>query len=353
MKTSELRAALATFKHIGTKKTLAIMEHIRLRGEAPGVLRMSSCDVDSETEFAIEANIADMDLCVPAQRFAAIVANAGEDVEMKPVQTGLSISGGGGRFRLPTLPGKDMPSISLEGDARAMGDYKTIREAIAVCRFASGKLDIALPAINGVSIRAEGGRVTVTAANRRVVASQSFELMVPDFDIILHAKATEIAIQENYTLFSVHLGVLQLIGQRCSAKLKLMGGIKYPSMAAILNPEKAGFIAVQSDALARALEAMATVHDAKVDYCLVRSKDGVMEISLGSSAGQAEQRLDCKGSNVEFHINTEQLLAITKRSEREDGIVEFYWGKGFPVESGTPILTRNGALTMGSVTARA
>lgn len=347
MKTSELRAALATFKHIGTKKTQPIMEHIRLRGEAPGALRMTACDMESETEYAIEANVTDMDLCVPAQRFAAIVANAGDTVELKPIPTGLSIVSGTGRYRLPTMPGANMPTITL-GDSGAHGDYKSIREAIAVCRFATAKMDIAMPTLNGVNIRAKDGRLAVTAANRRVVASQNFELMVPDFDIILPSKSAEIAISEHYTLFSVHPGVLQLLGAQCSVKLKLMPG-QYPNIAAILNQERCGGLTVQREELSAALEAVDMVKDA-VGACFIRAKDNVMQLTSGSATGDAEQSLGYMGDTVEFHINIEQLHAIAKRATEK---VEFYWGKGFPVESGTPLLTRNGALTMGSVTTRA
>lgn len=348
IETKGLREALDLLRHAARPKkalsSAAIMEHIRLQAGDGATLVMSAYDLESEVVCRVDAHVSALDVCVQAQRFAAIVASAGQEIDLSVVKTGLSLKSGSGRFRLPTLPGNMMPTINVEGEPIASGDYTLLREEIANCHFAAAKMDVLRPALNGVGVSCSGKKFAVTGCSGYAFARSVFELDCADFSATLPNLP---ALLEEFYTFKVYASFITLHAPNHTVTVKLLAH-QYPSISRVVEQPRVGGFSIERDQLVEALEA---VKPFTTRACLFKTEADRLVIRTASPLGEAERTVPLLTAATQFEcsLNLDQIVAIARRCEEKP---EFYWGEGFPTAPGTPLLVKSGRGILGSTVER-
>ena len=348
--TAALRKAIEAIKPVAKKTSLNITEYVRLRyppssANIDGGLILNAFDNTVEVECNVEADLPEMDVCVPAQRLLAVVANAGEEIDLKLTKAGLAASSGRGRYRLPVTEGNFMPAIDTGAQPIAEGYYLGWRDEMAFCQFAAMKHEAGKPWAGGVHALCRGGKLEATGCNgSSLFAHARRDVVSEDFEIIVPIPAMQLALMD-YEKFAVVGRVLMLYSNERIAKIKLIDA-QYPSMKRIVSHERAGGFSVDSAAFLGALEAVAPFKSG-FPACRLKVEPDRVTVTVESAQDSAEESVPAEGAaSAEFWMNLEHMVAITRQINGDKA--QFYWGEGFPQPGGSPLLVKEGDRIMGS-----
>lgn len=340
-----LRDGLAFVKPALRRRDFAICKHVRLQS-AGGELTLLACDLSGELEYKMKMNAPEFDICAPGLQLLAIAEAAGDEIDLRPGKR-LGVASSAGRYQLPTLPGPDMPTVKPEGEPSASGTYEAIRKEIEFCAFAADVNNLQRPYLNGVSVNATNGKVSISASDSLLIAFSSIEEDVPDFEILIPTPLCDMAVNERFTRFEVSPGLLTLLGNSCVARLKLSAE-KFPLafVGKILSGagKPSGSFRAAKDELVRAITAVGLIVE-KTEGCALKM-NGKLTLSTATVESQATQEIPCEGSNIECGMRIDQLLALAKRADEK---AEFSWAEGFPNAGSAPLLVKSGKRIVGAV----
>jgi DNA polymerase III sliding clamp (beta) subunit (PCNA family) len=355
--TEALRDALDAIKLVAKKTSLPVTEFVRMEAMGGGALLLKANDTAVEIECIVEATeLPVMDLCVPAQRLLGIVANAGDEIDFSLGKDGLALNAksGKGRWRLPTLPGDRMPYIEASNWSQCLaeGSYATMYTELDFCQFAATKHFLARPWAGGLHVQVRNHCMEVVGSNGTSLFAHSAATVgdIAPFDIIVPMAAMQIALDE-YETFKLYPGVLCLYSKARTAKIKLLSA-QYPDLSGITRQDRVGGFTVNSEEFLAALEAVAPFKSGAVPPVQLRIDPSGLTVKVESATDCAEQSLPCKfgignAAELSFHMNLDHMIAVASQCSGE---VEFYWGDGFPLKGGVPLLVKQGSRMMGSTT---
>lgn len=156
------RVIQQVIKAVESRNTIPILGHIRLCLTG-GKLKATATDLDIEITATATAEGDDCDLCVDAKMLAGIVGKvSGDTVDVEADNGTATIKAGRGRFKLPTLPSSDFPSMEAGGYATSLAlDFAAL---LAPCAFAMSNEETRYY-LNGVYLHAVDGKVVAVATD--------------------------------------------------------------------------------------------------------------------------------------------------------------------------------------------
>ncbi|HZR03651.1 MAG TPA: DNA polymerase III subunit beta [Burkholderiales bacterium] len=324
LETKLLREGLAFVKPaIRTNSgALAILQHVRLRAEGGSII-LTASDLVAELEWRADVDAKEeADVCIPGQRLLAIAAAASDQIELKIGKESVSIASGAGRFRLPTLPGTDAPSMKIEGNPSAEGGWSEIGKEVDFADFAAPK-DDTRNWIKGVNVRASGDAVEVTCTDGVGIIQGTLKgAAPPGLDVTIPTGYTAIAAHEALTKFQVFGQTLVLSGPGCAARLNCISD-KFPDVSRILKAERKTVIRVKRADLLGALDLIEPMR-AGADVLEFAMNGKALKLSLSGHDESAEATCPATvtGGEVSFGMKTRWLADVVKRAEEN---IELYW----------------------------
>jgi DNA polymerase-3 subunit beta len=318
-----LRKALAHAQNvIDRAKKIPILGHVLLTALDEGVLVISANNLDMQISEAVSAEVAQAGAITADGQLLYEIARklpAGQQVTMTLADGRLGVSAGRARSKLPTLPVSDFPLIRMDAPSASFElPAKALARAIGQVRFAIGDQP-ARPYLSGIYIHA-------AADGLRLAATDSLRLAATRIDLpegaeklkgaILPAKfiaelARLLGEQEDSTatlalsdrLVTASLDDITLTG-------KLIEG-NYPQYERIIPQANTHVIVADADALADAVDRVATVSADKVRTMRLAVEGAQIALSAQSfEHGAMTDELDCEHEGDAFSVffNSKHLI---------------------------------------------
>lgn len=175
-----LAALFDVVRIIPAKSALPVISNVLLATDSAGILLVGT---DMQTEIVTHAHaevVAAGAIALSAKKLLDIAKSATADtLRLHLTESGVQVTAGRGRFRLGTLPADDFPRFEIPAAAVAItlseGDLHRVLNKTA---FAMANLDVRFY-LNGLHLRADGDRLTLTATDGHRLARAWTTLAAP------------------------------------------------------------------------------------------------------------------------------------------------------------------------------
>ena len=160
-------AAAWTARVLPTRPTLPVLAGLRLDA-GNSRLSLSGFDYEVSGRVDVEAEVADEGSALVSGRLLADICRslpAGRPVDLAADAGKVSLTCGGARFTLLTMPLEDYPELPAMPAAAGILDGPVLAAAVAQVVVAAGRDDM-LPVLTGVRIEIDGETVTLMATDR-------------------------------------------------------------------------------------------------------------------------------------------------------------------------------------------
>jgi DNA polymerase III beta subunit, central domain len=285
----------------------------------------------------VDADTGVMDICLPADRFAPVLAVADDEVSIALGKAGrATVKTGTYKFTLPTLPGFDQPDLRRDESIVAELDWPRLSDMVAEVLFACDGKDVR-PFAQGVWIASDGEFVDVVATNARVLSTTRETLAGPTFGILIPRQSAAHLSRFGADRITVTASYLTAHSKNAALTLKPMNQ-KYIEWRKVFPEPKAG---ISFDA--KQLRAAVGLHKfyggaigavrilAEGTECTVTSKDSTQE-----SEAEVDVTKLINTEGFDFAFDGGQLTNILGHAP--DGEVTFFWNPdkvlGFLVQNG-------------------
>lgn len=198
-----------------SKSPLNILTHIRLQAtEGDQAVTFTGSNTHMSVQATVPAEVFEqsVDICLPADKLAALVGMTAEDVSFTAKDSKVVARAGSCRLTIPSLPGKDFPEVKLDGNPIAVLDAPGLTEMIPTVAFAvAGTFRHDKPVLRNLWIECDGEAVHMVgcdsymlAANSLQVAPAEFGATIPPFGVCIPADGADLFSKVGATHFEVY-----------------------------------------------------------------------------------------------------------------------------------------------------
>jgi len=311
---------------IERRNTIPILSNVVIAVEESG-LSMTGTDLDMDVETKIEAKASQPGkTTVPAHLLYDIARKLpdGAEVEISVADEQASISAGRSKFRLPTLPVEDFPTINS-------GDLPTtftvpgpdLRNMIEVTRFAISTEDTRYY-LNGIylhkaeqgdlcAVATDGHRLALTRQGLPDGAAEMPSVIVPrkavaELHKLLDDFEESVSIGLSETRAEFTLGDVRLM-------TKLIDG-SFPDYNRVIPSGNDRFMQVDRESFAAAVDRVSIVSVDKSRSVKFELSSGTLKLSASStdsSSADEELEVSYDGPDMEIGFNAKYLLDIAEQ----------------------------------------
>ena len=198
-----------------SKSPLAILTHIRLQAtEGDQAVTFTGSNTHMTVQATVPAEVFEqsVDICLPADKLAALVGMAAEDVSFTANDAKVIARAGSCRLTIPFLPGRDFPEVKLDGDPIAVMEAPGLTEIIPTVAFAvAGMFRHDKPILRNLWIECDGEAVHLVgcdsymlAANSLPVSPTEFGATIAKFGVCIPADGADLFSKVGATRFEIY-----------------------------------------------------------------------------------------------------------------------------------------------------
>lgn len=239
----------------------------------------------------------------------------------------LQVKAGRSAFKLPVLPSRDFPSLSADGLPPPV-----VMPSAVLARL----LDKVAFAMSSEEVRyyLNGAFLTVAEGRLRAVSTDGHRLALVETDlpagligmpsVILPRKLVRELrkLCDGCDVIEVQVGATKVRFGDASARLtsKVIDG-SFPDYMRVIPRDNAQIATIDSDALAKAVDRVATVSQEKSRSAKMEFADGRLTISVRNmEAGQGVEELEAgyQGPDISVGLNARYLLDVLARCDGDD-----------------------------------
>lgn len=180
---------------VNTRGIIPALSMIRIKTDGAAGVCLTGTDTVHSLSVMADATVHQpMDVCVPADRLAAVAGLSGERAKVKldEERKKLEISMGTRRFSMGYIPGDCHPEIKIEGDPVAEFEAPGLVEMLDTVVFAvAGNKEHTRPFLQNVWVESDGSAIHLVAGDGFRVVSNSMPLPTPEFGVPISASTAK------------------------------------------------------------------------------------------------------------------------------------------------------------------
>lgn len=172
---------------VNSRGIIPVLSMIRITTDGANAVRFTGTDTIHSIAVMATADVREaIDVCVPADRLAAVAGLSGERAKIKldDERKKLEISMGTRRFSMGYIPGDAHPEIEIEGDPIAEFEAPGLVEMLSTVDFAvAGNKEHSRPFLQNVWIESDGSAIHLVAADGFRMVANSLPIATPEFGV--------------------------------------------------------------------------------------------------------------------------------------------------------------------------
>ena len=198
-----LKAITPLMKIVPDKPVVPILENLCFTA-SNDLIAVSSSDMEVIMETTLDAQTSESGaFVVPAKLlFSALKSLPEQPLVMTVTDKGVSVKTTNGKFNLPVEDHKDWPGEPNQPNMQLVDvDPAELSGAFRSNMFALGTDHVVRPVVTGMLMESKVDILNVTALNGFIIAQKTFQVAMPEFRIVVPAKAARVIADNKGDLF--------------------------------------------------------------------------------------------------------------------------------------------------------
>lgn len=320
------------------RNTIPILNNVLIEAVGTSEARLVATDLDLQIRLKLTARVEQDGATTVAAHLLHGIARelaGGSQVslEQPPGDGRLTVTSGRSRYQLQTLPRADFPVLEPEAEGQSLSvPVKALSSLLALTVHAQSQEPLVQPALCGVRVSFENGRLTLAATDRNRVAAASCE--VTDESVPFAATLPSKFVAELQKLLPDQEGDVRLsVGARrvqaSIANVELLGKLvegDFLDWRRLLTLERDKRLVVRRDAFAAAVRRTVLVSNEKtriVKVELARDRLTVSAVSPETGAAADEVSAVYDAADLTIGFNSRYLLDLLGAACSDEVQVDF------------------------------
>lgn len=326
--TKLLSAVKAVLPIVDKRGTIPVLANLKIEVKNGQLVQITASDMDSEITIKLDVESSSAGITtVPAHKLSEILSNLERDsnVDIKLGDGGVSLRSGRRRFKLPTLPHEDFPSLTYN---KQMVSFTIFSEELA--KFITKTLPFTSDEqtryyLQGVYMHIDKGDLHWVATNGHALSVVSRPSPESDGElpgVILPQTACESILRVfkgTDVVFSVSDGGIKIEGPHACLVSKVIDG-SFPDYHRVIPQCNDKIFTAERDILRTAVQVASCIQDDKtsaIRIAISGSSAAVSSTQTDQSSAIDSIDIEYDGPDIEFGINSRYLQQVLGNIDHE------------------------------------